>query len=72
MSVALKEQIIQRLEKLPQAKLNEVLLFVEFLSAREPFELTAYVNERSEQARKAKQRGEKFYTLEELQKEFKR
>ena len=72
MSTALREQIIQRLKNLTQSKLNEVLLFVEFLSARESPEFIAYVNEQTEQAMKARKKGEKFYTLEELQKEFRK
>lgn len=72
MSTALREQIIQRLKNLPQSKLSEVLLFVEFLSARESPEFIAYVNEQTEQALKARKKGEKFYTLEELQKEFRK
>jgi hypothetical protein len=71
-SIALKEEIVERLEKLPQARLNEVLLFVEFLSARESPEFISYVNERTEQAINASAGGEKFYALKELQREFRK
>jgi len=70
MAVALKGEIVEKLERLPPAQLREVLLFVEFLSARESPEFIAYVNERTEEALTAKGDGEKLYTLEELQKEF--
>ncbi len=70
MVVALKGEIMEKLDKLSPNQLHEVLLFVEFLSARESPEFIAYVNERTEKALKAKEKGEKFYTLEELQKEF--
>ena len=70
MPATLKETLMQRLETLPPTKLSEVLLFVEFLSARESPEFIAYVNERTKTALKAKVSGEKFYTLSELQKEF--
>ena len=70
MAVALKGKIVQKLEDMPPNNLREVLLFVEFLSARESPEFIDYVNNRSEEALKARAKGEKFFTLEELQKEF--
>jgi hypothetical protein len=44
-----------------------VLLFVEFLYTRESPEFIAYVTERTENALNAKNKGEKFYSLKELQ-----
>ncbi len=70
MAVALKGKIVKKLEDMPPNNLREVLLFVEFLSARESPEFIDYVNNRSEEALKARAKGEKFFTLEELQKEF--
>jgi len=70
MAFALKGKIIQKLEDMPLKNLREVLLFVEFLSARESPEFIDYVNNRSEEALNARTNGEKFFTLAELQKEF--
>ncbi len=70
MAVALKGKIAEKLENLPPDHLREVLLFIEFLSVRESPEFIAYVNGRTEEALKAREKGEKFYTLEEVQKEF--
>jgi len=70
MAVALKGKIVQKLEDMPPNYLREVLLFVEFLSARESPEFIDYVNNRSEEALNARANGEKFFTLVELQKEF--
>ena len=72
MSVGLKQTIVEKLEGLPQPQLRDVLLFVEFLSTRESPEFIAYVNDRTEQALKARKSSEKFYTLEELQEEFRK
>ena len=70
MAVALKEKIVEKLEDLPSDQLGEVLLFLEFLSVRESPEFIAYVNRTTEEALRAREKGEKFYALEELQKEF--
>jgi len=69
-AVALKGKIIEKIEELPPNHLREILLFIEFLSARESPEFIDYVNNRSEEALTARANGEKFFTLEELQKEF--
>ena len=69
-SKALQEQVYQELEKLSLKQLNEVLLFIEFLTARESREFIEYVNERTQQALRARKSGKKFYCLEELQNEF--
>lgn len=70
MALALQEQVYQKLEKLSDRQLREVLLFVEFLSSRENQKFIRYVNERTQQALNAKKSGKKFHRLEELQREF--
>ena len=66
----LHERVYQEIEQLSDQQLREVLLFIEFLSIREDKEFIEYVNERTQQALNARKRGEKFYLLEELQREF--
>jgi len=66
----LHERVYQEIKQLSDQQLREVLLFIEFLSIREDKEFIEYVNERTQQALDARERGENFYRLEELQKEF--
>lgn len=65
-----RRELSDRLEELPERNLQEVLHFVEFLRIREDREFIDYVNLRTQQALSARERGEKFYTLRELQKEY--
>jgi len=66
----LQEQVYQKLEKLSDHQLCQVLLSVDFLTIREDQEFIEYVNKRTQQTLNAKKRGRKFYRLEELQCEF--
>jgi hypothetical protein len=68
----LQERVSQEIEQLSDQQLQEVLLFIEFLSIREDREFIEYVNERTQQALSARSSGKKFHRLEELQKEFSR
>ena len=65
-----RKRLSDRLEELPERNLQEVLHFVEFLRIREDREFIDYVNHRTQQALSARERGKKFYTLQELQKEY--
>jgi len=65
-----RKQLADHLEELSERNLQEVLHFVEFLRIRENSEFIDYVNLRTQQALSARERGEKFYTLQELQKEY--
>lgn len=66
----LHERVYEEIKQLSDQQLQEVLLFIEFLNIREDKEFTEYVNERTQQALDARERGERFYCLEELQREF--
>lgn len=65
-----RKQLSDRLKELSERDLQEALHFVEFLRIREDREFIEYVNFRTQQALSARERGEKFYTLQELQKEY--
>ena len=65
-----RRELSDRLAELPERNLREVLHFVEFLRIREDREFIDYVNLRTQQTLSARERGEKFYTLRELQKEY--
>jgi hypothetical protein len=67
---ALHERLYEEIQHLSDEQVQEVLLFVEFLSIREDKEFIEYVNERTQQALDARGNGRKFYCLEELQREF--
>lgn len=66
----LHERLYQEIKQLSDQQLREVLLFIEFLNIREDKEFIEYVNERTQQALNARERGGKFQQLEELQREF--
>ena len=66
----LNEQIFERVKTLPENKKREVLDFIEFLKIREDRFFLEYVNARTHAAIQAKQRGEHFTSLEELQQEY--
>ena len=65
-----KEILLESISSLPERKLNEVLAFVEFLKLREERWFIDYVNKRTREALQAKEAGEQFVALEDLQKEF--
>jgi hypothetical protein len=63
-------RVYEEIKQLSDQQLQEVLLFIEFLNIREDKEFIEYINERTQQALNARERGEKFCHLEELQREF--
>ncbi len=67
---ALNEQIFERVEALPEKEKREVLDFIEFLRIREDRTFIEYVNARTQAAIQARQRGEHFTSLDELQQEY--
>jgi len=62
--------ILERVQGLPDKEKKEVLDFIEFITIREDRFFIDYVNRRTEAAAEAKKRGEKFTSLQELQKEY--
>ncbi len=65
-----KQILLERVNSLSKKELDEVLTFVEFLKIREKPWFIDYVNERAREALQAKEAGEKFVTIEELQLEL--
>ena len=66
----IEKLLLKRIQDLAPKEKMEVLNFVEFLKVREDRSFIEYVNERTKAAIAAKKRGERFITLEELQKEY--
>ena len=66
----LHKKVSQKIKLLSDQQLREVLLFIEFLDTREDEDFINYVNSQTQQAMDDRKRGAKFYSLEELQKEF--
>lgn len=68
---ALKRQVINRIAELPKNYLMEVVYFIEFMKMHEDKWFINYVNQRTRQAISAKHGHKKFYTIKELQREYK-
>ena len=66
----LNQQILAHVKKLPEKEKREVLNFIEYLKIREDRTFIDYVNARTKAAIDAKERGEHFSSLEELQQEY--
>jgi hypothetical protein len=66
----LNQQILTHVKDLPEKEKREVLSFIEFLKIREDRVFLEYVNARSRASVHAKNRGEHFSSLEELQAEY--
>ncbi len=64
------EQVLEGLRDLDEDAKREVLDFIEFLRIREDPVFIQYVNQRTREALAARARGERFLSLEELQKEY--
>jgi hypothetical protein len=62
--------ILDRIRNLPEKDKKEILDFIEFLKIREDRFFIEYVNRRTEAAINAKKRGERFTSLQELQKQY--
>ena len=62
--------LLKRIQDLAPQEKKEVLSFIEFLRIREDQSFIEYVNERTKVAIAAKQRGERFISLDELQKDY--
>ncbi|MEK7395430.1 MAG: hypothetical protein AAB116_00700 [Candidatus Poribacteria bacterium] len=70
MATTIHKLISQEIERLSDQQLHEVLMFIEFINMREDKNFIGYVNRRTQQALDMRQRGIKFHSLDELQKEF--
>ncbi len=67
--VKLDELIFKAIQNLKESEKKEVMKSIEFLRIKEDNTSIDYVNRRTEQAIMAKKRGERFISLEELQKD---
>jgi ribosomal protein L22 len=65
----LNEIILRNVQDLSEKEKREVLNFIEYMRIKEESSFIEYVNERTRAAIEAKERGEKFISLEELQRE---
>ncbi len=68
--VDLEKLILRSIQELEDKHKREILDFIEFLRIREDRTFIEYVNRRTEEAVNAKKRGERFTSLQELQKEY--
>lgn len=67
---ALNDIILEQVQHLPEKDKQEVLSFIEYLRLKKQQPFIEYVNQRTRQAVAAKQRGEHFTSLDELQQEY--
>ncbi len=66
----LNDLILKSIQELPDRDKREVLNFIEYLKIKEDHNFIEYVNKRTKQAIAAKKRGERFISLEELQRDY--
>jgi hypothetical protein len=62
--------ILEHIKSLPERDKREILNFIEYLKVKEDQNFIEYVNKRTRAAMAARQRGERFTSLEELQREY--
>jgi hypothetical protein len=62
--------ISERIRDLPETHKRKILEYIEFLKIREDRSFIEYVNSRTRETIEARKRGEKFTSLQELQKEY--
>jgi hypothetical protein len=66
----LKSQLMEEISILPTNKIQNVILFVNFLKLQEDDWFVDFVNKRTLLAKKDKSKAKSFSTLESLQKEY--
>ncbi len=62
--------LFEKIATLTASQQREVFAFLDYLRSNEDASFIAYVNERTRQAIQAKERGEHFFSLAELQAEY--
>jgi len=65
----LNELILKNIQELSEKEKKEILSFIEYLKIKEDQSFIEYVNKRTKEAMEAKRRGEKFASLEDLQRD---
>jgi ribosome biogenesis protein Nip4 len=66
----LSDIILKNIQELAEKEKREVLNFIEFLKIKEDHSFIEYVNNRTNEAIEAKRHGEKFVSIEELQRDY--
>jgi len=66
----LNDIILQGINELGEKEKKEVFEFIQYLKIKEDHSFIEYVNNRTKEALQAKERGEKFTSLKELQREY--
>ena len=66
----INDLIIENLQELTDKEKKEILNFIEYLRIKEDHSFIEYVNKRTEEAMEAKRKGERFISLEELQRNY--
>jgi hypothetical protein len=66
----LNELILHNIQELSEKEKKEILSFIEYLKIKEDHSFIEYVNKTTEKAIEAKTRGEKFTSLEDLQRDY--
>lgn len=62
--------ILESMQDLPERDKREILAFIEFLKIKEDRSFIDYVDSRTREAIEARKLGERFTSLQELQKEY--
>ena len=66
----LNDMILKSINELEEKDKREVLNFIEYLKIKEDRFFIEYVNNRTKEAMEAKQRGDRFVSLKELQRDY--
>ncbi|GAK52513.1 hypothetical protein U14_03764 [Candidatus Moduliflexus flocculans] len=67
---SINQSLVKKIAALTASQQREVLAFLDYLRSNENASFIAYVNERTRQAVQAKERGEHFFSVAELQAEY--
>lgn len=66
----LNDLILRNVQGLTDKEKEEVLNFIEYIRIKEDRSFIEYVDRRTREALEAKRRGEQFFSLKELQKDY--
>jgi len=69
-AVKLNDLILRNVQGLTDKEKKEVLNFIEYIRIKEDRSFIEYVDRRTREALEAKRRGEQFFSLKELQKDY--
>jgi len=66
----LNDLILKSIQRLSDKEKKEVLSFIEYIKIKEDRSFVQYVNKRTKEAMEAKRRGERFISLDDLQRDY--